>query len=729
MSLLSEHTYLNDNYKTEESLFIERSTEKLDPEQATIGLAEALDQFKGALFSSSFEYTGRYTRWDTGFINPPIELRLKGRHFTIRSLNDRGKVILNFIKGHLPAIVPTVDFSVSESLLSGTLPVPDPVDDESERTRQPSVFDILRGFKSLFHMPEDRFLGLYGAFGYDLIFQLEPIEQHISRQDDQSDLVLYMPDEIVAVDRKLEMAYRISYDFSFGKETTQGKIKKTLPVNTGQPEQTEQVAPYQQGHFGSLVETAMPAFHNGELYEVVPSQVLKRQCKDKPSAVFQRLKKINPSPYGFLLNLGDEHLVGASPEMFVRVEGSRVETCPISGTIKRGSDALEDAEQIRALLDSEKDEIELTMCTDVDRNDKSRICKPGSVHVIGRRQIEAYSHLFHTVDHIEGTLRPEYDALDAFMTHMWAVTVTGSPKPEAVKWIESHETSARGWYGGAVGFYTFDGRLNTGLTLRTARMKNGIGEVRVGATVLHASDPAAEEEETLVKARALLKVLEDSSEKTKVDECSTAVISEAPSKRILLVDHEDSFVHTLANYLRQTRAEVIVSRPDAARRRLKAGESFELVVLSPGPGRPERFQMNETITLARAAGLPIFGVCLGFQGLAEYYGGTLGKLSQPCHGEASALEVADHGVLFKNIKGAMEVGRYHSLYIHNQPAGFVAEAECAGILMAARHADLPIAGVQFHPESILSLKNEHGLQLIQNAVNYLVNKQESLSLQ
>ena len=134
-------------------------------------------------------------------------------------------------------------------------------------------------------------------------------------------------------------------------------------------------------------------------------------------------------PYEFLFNLGEgEFLVGASPEMFVRVEGDRVETCPIAGTIARGEGPLEDAANIATLLGSAKEESELTMCTDVDRNDKARICVPGSVRVIGRRQIEMYSRLIHTVDHIEGKLRPGFDAFDALLTHMWAVTLIGAPK-------------------------------------------------------------------------------------------------------------------------------------------------------------------------------------------------------------------------------------------------------------------------------------------------------------
>ena len=166
----------------------------------------------------------------------------------------------------------------------------------------------------------------------------------------------------------------------------------------------------------------------GNLFEAVLSQTFYEPCPAPPSEVFRRLRQRNPSPYGFLLNLGaTEYLVGASPEMFVRVErnakGWRCETCPISGTIRRGRDALEDAERIKQILSDKKEESELTMCTDVDRNDKSRICRAGSVQVIGRRQIEMYSRLIHTVDHVEGYLREGFDGLDAFLGHTWAVAV------------------------------------------------------------------------------------------------------------------------------------------------------------------------------------------------------------------------------------------------------------------------------------------------------------------
>src|SRR5690606_20573960 len=339
-------------------------------------------------------------------------------------------------------------------------------------------------------------------------------------------------------------------------------------------------------------------------------------------------KRINASPYSFFINVGEsEYLVGASPEMFVRVSGRRVETCPISGTIKRGEDAIADAEQIIKLLNSKKDESELTMCSDVDRNDKSRVCEPGSVRVIGRRQIEMYSRLIHTVDHIEGRLREGMDAFDAFLSHAWAVTVTGAPKLWAMRFIENHEKSPRAWYGGAIGMVHFNGDMNTGLTLRTIRIKDGIAEVRAGATLLYDSDAAEEEAETELKASAMLAAIRQSSAGDASDEeGERARVGEGVS--ILLVDHEASFVHTLANYFRQTGAKVSTVRSPVA------DEVFDhvnpdLVVLSPGPGSPMDFDTKATIDKARSRNLPIFGVCLGLQALTEAFGGELRQLDLP----------------------------------------------------------------------------------------------------
>ena len=312
------------------------------------------------------------------------------------------------------------------------------------------------------------------------------------------------------------------------------------------------------GSYARVVEVARDKFARGDLFEVVPSHTFHAPCP--AGRVLRPAAHRNPAPYEFFLNLGGgEYLVGASPEMYVRVTGDRVETCPIAGTIARGADPLGDAEAIRTLLSSPKEESELTMCTDVDRNDKSRICEPASIRVIGRRQIEMYSRLIHTVDHIEGTLRPGFDALDAFLTHMWAVTVTGAPKNWAMQFIEEHESAPRRWYGGAVGMIGFDGNMNTGLTLRTAHITGGVAAVRTGATLLFDSDPAEEERETVLKARALLETLAEAADPATpaVTGPPAAVAAAADGagpvagQGVLLVDHQDSFVHTLAGYFRE----------------------------------------------------------------------------------------------------------------------------------------------------------------------------------
>jgi anthranilate synthase len=397
--------------------------------------------------------------------------------------------------------------------------------------------------------------------------------------------------------------------------------------------------------------------------------------------------------------------------MYLRVTGDRVETCPVAGTVARGRDPLDDADQVLRLLASVKDESELTMCTDVDRNDKSRVCLPGSVRVIGRRQIEVASRLIHTVDHVEGRLRPGHDGLDAFLAHAWAVTVTGAPKLAAMQFIEDHERSPRRYYGGAVGVVGFDGRIDTGLTLRTIRIAGGIAEVRAGATLLAESDPQAEEAETELKAAALMEALAP----------RPAAPSARPSapiaagRRVLLVDHQDSFVHTLANYLRQTGAEVITLRAGFAPDRLGA-LAPDLVVLSPGPRRPADFAMSALLDEIIARGIPAFGVCLGLQGMVEHFGGQLGVLDTPVHGKRSTIHVRG-GRLLAGLPSRFVAGRYHSLYARREtlpPALLVTAESDDGIPMAIEHATLPLAAVQFHPESILTAADDVGLRLCAN---------------
>lgn len=677
-------------------------------------LIEQLDSRRGVMLSSGTTVPGRYESFDLGFADPPLRLEATGEEFFISALNDRGKILVSFLRDTLydPRIVIA---SRDDSTIRGRVPREEAPALEEQRTRRATTMTLVRAIVALFASKEDSLFGLYGAFGYDLVFQFEELQQRRKREADQRDVVLFIPDVILAYDRASGQGVALSFGFTWKGQATKGMTHDTPPsVYARQPRQG--FADHGPGEYVAVVEKSREAFARGDLFEAVPGQLFGEPCERTPSEVFRRLCQINPSPYGALINLGDgEFLVSASPEMFVRSDGSRVETCPISGTIARGADAIGDAENIKRLLNSDKDAFELNMCTDVDRNDKARVCIPGTVKVLARRQIETYSKLFHTVDHVEGMLRPGFDSIDAFLTHLWAVTVTGAPKLWAMQFVEDNEKTPRRWYGGALGLVGFDGSVNTGLTIRTIRMKDGLAEVRAGATCLFDSDPAAEDRECHLKAAAAFQALRSDAKVSALSE--TAPDAPGLGKKVLLIDHEDSFVHMLADYFRQVGASVSVTRYTHAAEMIERGK-YDLLVLSPGPGRPEDFGISKTIDLALKKKLPVFGVCLGVQAIGEYFGGRLGQLPLPAHGRPARVQVRG-GKLLGNLPNEIVIGRYHSLYVDRatMPAELdVTAATEDGIPMAIEHKTLPVAGVQFHPESLMSLGDEVGLRIVGNAV-------------
>ncbi len=700
-------------YRTRGGLSVMRTVEQFSGGASRLDdLIDLLDRRAGVVLSSGTTVPGRYESFDLGFSDPPLRLVTKGSDFALEALNARGEVLVAFLGDTLrePCVVVTEKTAarLAGHILRGAAPV-----DEDQRTRRASVMSLVRDLVAAFGANDDPLLGLFGAFAYDLVFQIEDLVQKRPREKDQRDIVLYVPDRLLAYDRATGRGVVLSYDFAWKGKSSEGLPRETAEsVYAKTPRQG--FADHAAGEYQATVETARAAFARGDLFEAVPGQLFAEPCERTPAEVFQRLCRINPSPYGALINLGEgEFLVSASPEMFVRSDGRRVETCPISGTIARGVDAIGDAEQIRQLLNSEKDEFELNMCTDVDRNDKARVCVPGTIKVLARRQIETYSKLFHTVDHVEGMLRPGFDALDAFLTHAWAVTVTGAPKLWAMQFVEDHERSSRRWYAGAIGAVNFDGSINTGLTIRTIRMKDGLAEVRVGATCLFDSDPAAEDRECQVKAAALFQALRGDPPKPL---SAFAPDATGSGKQVLLIDHDDSFVHMLADYFRQVGANVTVVRHVHALDMLKQ-KNWDLLVLSPGPGRPEDFAISKTIDAALAKKLPIFGVCLGVQAIGEYFGGRLGQLGQPAHGRPSQVEVKG-GRLMQNLPGEIVIGRYHSLYVERDSMPEVLSVTAStedGVAMAIEHKTLPVGGVQFHPESLMSLGGEVGLRIVENA--------------
>ena len=699
-------------YTTPSGIVVTRTGSKVPYAKGLQSLLRQLDKFRGVYLSSGYEYPGRYSRWDVASVKPPLEIMAAGRRMEFRALNQRGEMLVEMLSPMLSQHPHWEEFGRQGTTLTGTLQPLAQLFAEEERSRQPSAFSILRAITNEFSCAQDTHLGLVGAFGFDLLFRFDPIELKLPRQD-VVDLRLFLVDELYLMDRKKEQIERYRWDF-----TRQGLATAGLPRD-GQPSAQaprRKAAPITTDHtpeeYMRNVETVRAGMKQGDYYEVVLRQTFSTPYSGRPSNLFTRIQHASPSPYEFLFQFGNEQLVGASPEMFVRIEGRRIETCPISGTARRTGDPLADHEAIKALLASAKEESELTMCTDVDRNDKSRVCVPGTVKIIARRLIESYAGLFHTVDHVEGQIEEGFDSLDAFLTHMWAVTVIGAPKKWAAQAVENLEKSARAWYGGAVGMLSMNGDMNTGITIRTAHLKDGVAYYSAGATILYDSDPAAEEAETRLKATGFFRALAPA-------QARSVAPPSAPAHRLklLLVDNDDCFIHTLANYTRQAGARVVTYRHGFPRDVITR-EAPDLLLVSPGPGRPSDFGVPDLVRHCASLGLPVFGVCLGLQGIVEAFGGVLDVLDYPMHGKPSFIRHSGQGI-FAGLPERFKVGRYHSLYARRSALPdcleITAESE-DGIIMGVRHKTLPIEAVQFHPESLLTLEGGCGLKLMRNVM-------------
>ncbi len=725
-------------YKTASGLEVSVDSKELESDNALLSIIESANNRKAGIFSSGFEYPGRHSRWDIAFLDPAIEFSSKNRNFSFNALNQQGAGILQLIFPALEKHSHINKIELEKSSITGELKTPEGFFSEELRSRQASIFSIFREINSILGIKEFPHFGLYGAFGYDLVQQFETLDIKLTRDSEQADCRLFLPLEILVIDRKLENAtqYNINLDTPLGntKNLEAGGKDYLLASGKGNDEvQTD----HEDGEFANKVKEVIEGTKKGDYFEVVLSQSFSTKFDSKPSDLFKRLTEINPSPYMFLLNFGTELLVGASPEIYVRVKDRRYETCPIAGTVRRGQSAIEDADQVIALLGSKKEESELTMCTDVDRNDMARVCIPGSVKVIGRRQLEFYSHLIHTVDHLEGTLTNDYDGLDAFQTHMWACTVTGAPKPAAMQTIENLENSPRNWFSGAVGFLSFNGDVNTGITIRFAHIKDGRAQTRAGATLLHGSNPELEEQETRTKSAAFLAALASTKKDTTKNDTAKKDIANneknlfnlkifGKKKKILFVDCKDSFVHNLASYVRQLGAEVITVRAGSSNKafdiNLLDQIKPDLVLLSPGPGTPEEFKIPELVGEICNRKIPAFGVCLGMQGIGQHFGAKLAQLPIPFHGKSSLIK-HNKNKIFDKLPSEFEAGRYHSLYLEAVPKCLEVIASCEfegkEIPMAIKHKELPIAAVQFHPESLMTLKDFAGHLILKNAIETL----------
>ena len=374
------------------------------------------------------------------------------------------------------------------------------------------------------------FGGAVGYFAYDLIRQIEDIPQRVEDDLGVPDMMFMITDTLVIFDNisaKIkvvalahldgEMSLREAYEDAVdrGEETiaavTQGTPPRELRALGSLPPARNEETPFQSNFtpedFKAAVTRARDLVLGGDAIQVVLSQRLQVDTDVSALDLYRCLRTVNPSPYMFYLKFGDLCISGASPEVLVRLEDGRVEERPIAGTRRRGSDPEEDEALGREMLDDPKECAEHIMLVDLSRNDVGRVSRIGSVHVNELKVIERYSHVQHIVSNVRGELAPGYDCFDVLEACFPAGTVTGAPKVRAMEIIDELEPSPRGVYAGAAGYIDFDGNMDTAIAIRTAVVKGQTVYFQVGAGIVADSDPDFEYEETINKARAMLRAL------------------------------------------------------------------------------------------------------------------------------------------------------------------------------------------------------------------------------
>jgi anthranilate synthase component I len=368
--------------------------------------------------------------------------------------------------------------------------------------------------------------GAVGYFAYDAVRRLENVGNHANDDLSVPDCVLMFFDRLLAFDHLRHQIHIIAtadvskdppkraYDRALKDIAA---IEKRLAAGL-RPAHWEKAKPKKgklEVHSGigrdrymRAVEQAKEYIAAGDIFQVVLSQRVDFQPGIPPFNLYRALRTVNPSPYMYFLRMGDMHVLGSSPEMLVRVTGSKLEYRPIAGTHPRGKDEAADSALEQQMRTDEKERAEHVMLVDLGRNDLGRVSEYGSVKVRDLMYVERYSHVMHLVSALEGKLRPDLDALDAFAACFPAGTLSGAPKVRAMQIIEELEPTRRGVYGGSVLYADFTGNLDSCITIRTMFMKGKHAYLQAGAGIVADSDPAKEFQETMNKAQAVLRAVE-----------------------------------------------------------------------------------------------------------------------------------------------------------------------------------------------------------------------------
>jgi len=367
--------------------------------------------------------------------------------------------------------------------------------------------------------------GAVGYFGYDLVRAVEPLGDPPPDPLGLPDMALMLSDALVIFDHlrhtvtilaNADLQEEPDIDAAYASALASiAEIRAALagpvPRPPGAPFTGRELPEFRsnmpQEQFEGMVERIVRYIYAGDAFQVVPSQRWSAAVPVQPFSIYRGLRAVNPSPYMYFLDFGDFQVVGASPEPLLTVTGRHVSTKPIAGTRPRGANPEEDRRIARELLADEKERSEHVMLVDLGRNDLGRVCEYGTVKVDELMEIESYSHVMHIVSSVSGTLRPDVGAMDALRAVLPAGTLSGAPKVRAMQIIDELEPVKRGGYGGAVGYLSYAGDLDTAIHIRTVVVKDGVAHIQAGGGTVADAKPDYEYRESVDKSRAALRAI------------------------------------------------------------------------------------------------------------------------------------------------------------------------------------------------------------------------------
>ncbi|MFC1769042.1 anthranilate synthase component 1 [Nanoarchaeota archaeon] len=482
---------------------------------------------KNSLFFESADIMANYGEKSIGTASPSLQIKGKGENFEIKALNEQGLQILHFIKKNFKFCESAV---FKKGAIIGRLTPKRRVVSEDQRIKLKTHIDILRTVGFAFKQTEETpfpSCGLFGAFSFDFIDQFEDLPKNVEDPLKDPDYEFYYVDNMF-ITNHLEKKTFIVVNVLITNEPKANLLKRIEKTVQSYLKAMEAPLPKvpkiklakqvietdtSEEEFKRIVTKMKDHIVNGDVVQVVPSRTIITNYNAEPLDIYKNLRKLNPSPYMFFINGSEGILLGASPEMSVKVKDNIMQIRPIAGTKPRGlvKDKIDNDLDSRYEIELETDEKEIaehTMLVDLARNDVARVCKAGTRFVDRPFFVEKYSHVQHLVSNVKGELKEGLDALHAYLASMNMGTLSGCPKVMAMKLIREVEKNKRGFYGGAVGYLTPSGEFDSAIIIRSMRLKNKKAYIRAGAGIVFDSIPENEYIETEKKAQACLRAIE-----------------------------------------------------------------------------------------------------------------------------------------------------------------------------------------------------------------------------